>query len=164
MERKYILSADKAAMKLRRMAYEVMERNASEKQLVLAGIKGNGFEIAQMLKQILSEISTFSIELMLIDIDKQNPLICQLNNNSDLHDKVVLVIDDVVNSGKTLLYSLLPLLKASPKRIETLTLVERSYKTHPVHVDYVGISLASTFHDHIIVEVSDGKLAGAYLH
>jgi pyrimidine operon attenuation protein/uracil phosphoribosyltransferase len=54
-------------------------------------------------------------------------------------------------------------LKASPKKIETLTLVERSYKTHPVHVDYVGISLSTTFHDHIIVEVKDGKLEGAYL-
>ena len=164
MERKYILSADKAAMKLRRMAYEVMERNASEKQLVLAGIKGNGFEIAQMLKQVLSEISSFSIDLLLIDIDKQNPLGCTLDNKTDLGDKVVLVIDDVVNSGKTLLYSLLPLLKASPKKIETLTLVERSYKTHPIHVDYVGISLATTFHDHIIVEINEGKLVGAYLH
>jgi pyrimidine operon attenuation protein/uracil phosphoribosyltransferase len=154
MERKYILSADKASMKLRRMAYEVIERNATEKQLVLAGIKGNGFEIAQMLKQILSEISTFSIELMLIDIDKQNPLVCQLESNINLEDKVVVVVDDVVNSGKTLLYSLLPLLKASPKKIETLTLVERSYKTHPVHVDYVGISLSTTFHDHIFVEVT----------
>jgi pyrimidine operon attenuation protein/uracil phosphoribosyltransferase len=164
MERKYILSADKATMKLRRMAYEVIERNATEKQLVLAGIKGNGFEIAQMLKDLLSEISTFSIDLLLIDIDKQNPLVCQIDNNFDLGDKVVLVIDDVVNSGKTLIYSLLPLLKASPKKIETLTLVERSYKTHPIHVDYVGISLATTFHDHIIVEVNEGKLAGAYLH
>jgi pyrimidine operon attenuation protein/uracil phosphoribosyltransferase len=164
MERKYILSADKAKMKLRRMAFEVMERNATEKQLVLAGIKGNGIEIAQMLKQMLSEISTFSIDLLLINIDKKNPLVCQVENNIALGDKVVLVIDDVVNSGKTLLYSLLPLLKASPKKIETLTLVERSYKTHPIHVDYVGISLATTFHDHIIVEINDGNLVGAYLH
>ena len=164
MERKYILSADKGMMKLRRMAYEVIERNATEKQLVLAGIKGNGFEIAQMLKLILDEISTFSIDLLLINIDKQNPLDCNIENNIELQNKIVLVIDDVVNSGKTLLYSLLPLLKASPKKIETLTLVERSYKTHPIHVDYVGISLATTFHDHIIVEINEGKLVGAYLH
>lgn len=164
MERKYILSADKAMMKLRRMAYELIERNATENQLVLAGIKGNGIAIAQMLKIILNEISTFSIDILLIDIDKQNPLVCQLDKKIDLHDKVVLVVDDVVNSGKTLLYSLLPLLTASPKKIETLTLVERSYKTHPIHVDYVGVSLATTFHDHIIVEVKDGKLSGAYIH
>jgi pyrimidine operon attenuation protein/uracil phosphoribosyltransferase len=164
MERKYILSADKAMMKLRRMAYEVMERNNAEQQLILAGIKGNGLDIAFILKSILDEISTFSIVLLPIEIDKQNPLNCHLENNADLQDKVIVVVDDVVNSGKTLLYSLLPLLKASPKKIETLTLVERSYKTHPVHVDYVGISLSTTFHDHIIVEVRDGKLEGAYLH
>jgi pyrimidine operon attenuation protein/uracil phosphoribosyltransferase len=164
MERKYILSADKAMMKLRRMAYEVIERNNTEQQLFLAGIKGNGLDIAVILKSILDEISTFNVVLLPINIDKQNPLVCQLDNTSDLQDKVVIVVDDVVNSGKTLLYSLLPLLKASPKKIETLTLVERSYKTHPIHVDYVGIALATTFHDHIIVEVNDGQLGGAYLH
>lgn len=164
MERKYILSANKAMMKLRRMAYEVVERNSCEKQLVLAGIKGNGFDIAEMLRRILVDIAPFKVDLLLIDIDKQNPLLCQIAENKQLADKVVLVIDDVVNSGKTLLYSLLPLLKTSPSRIETLTLVERSYKTHPVHVDYVGISLATTFHDHIIVEVENGELKGAYLH
>jgi pyrimidine operon attenuation protein/uracil phosphoribosyltransferase len=163
MERKYILSADKAKMKLRRMAYEVIERNSSEKQLILAGIKGNGYAIAQMLISILDDISSFKVDLLMVDIDKQNPLVCQLENQSDLKDMVVVVIDDVVNSGKTLIYSLMPILKLEPKRIETLTLVERSYKTHPVHVDYVGISLATTLHDHIYVEVEDGKLVGAYL-
>lgn len=163
MERKYILSADKALMKLRRMAYEVIERNSSEKQLILAGIKGNGYAIAQMLKSILDDISSFKVDLLLVDIDKQNPLVCQLENQNEIKDKVVVVIDDVVNSGKTLIYALIPLLKSSPKRIETLTLVERSYKTHPVHVDYVGVSLATTLHDHIFVEVDEGKLGGAYL-
>ena len=163
MERKYILSADKAMMKLRRMAYEVIERNSSEKQLILAGIKGNGFAIAQMLKSILDDISSFKVDLLMVDIDKQNPLVCQLENQSELKDRVVVVIDDVVNSGKTLIYALMPILKSTPKRIETLTLVERSYKTHPVHVDYVGISLSTTLHDHIYVEVEDGKLVGAYL-
>lgn len=151
-------------MKLRRMAYEVIERNNAEQQLILAGIKGNGLDIAVILKSILDEISTFDVVLLPIDIDKQNPLNCMVANNVDLQHKVIVVVDDVVNSGKTLLYSLLPLLKASPKKIETLTLVERSYKTHPVHVDYVGISLSTTFHDHIIVEVKEGKLEGAYLH
>lgn len=164
MERKYILSADKALMKLRRMAYEVIERNSSEKQLILAGIKGNGFAIAQMLKSILDDISSFKVDLLMVDIDKQNPLVCRLENDSELKDNVVVVVDDVVNSGKTLIYSLIPLLNSSPKRIETLTLVERSYKTHPVHVDYVGVSLATTLHDHIFVEIEDGKLGGAYLH
>lgn len=164
MERKYILSADKSMMKLRRMAVEIVERNSTEKELVLAGIKGNGMDIAKILTSILKDISNFEIELVLVDIDKQNPLSCEISTHSTFKDKVIVVIDDVVNSGKTLLYALLPLLKESPKKIETLTLVERSYKTHPIHADYVGVSLATTFHDHIFVEVLDGKIGGAYLH
>jgi pyrimidine operon attenuation protein/uracil phosphoribosyltransferase len=90
MERKYILSADKAMMKLRRMAYEVMERNNAEQQLILAGIKGNGLDIAVILKSFLDEISTFEVILLPIDIDKQNPLNCHLENNADLQNKVIL--------------------------------------------------------------------------
>ena len=84
MERKYILSADKALMKLRRMAYEVIERNSSEKQLILAGIKGNGYAIAQMLISILDDISSFKVDLLLVDIDKLNPLVCQLENQNEI--------------------------------------------------------------------------------
>jgi pyrimidine operon attenuation protein/uracil phosphoribosyltransferase len=164
MERKYILSAEKALMKLRRMSFEVLERNNKETELILAGIKGNGFAIAQILKSVLEEITPFKVSLILIDIDKKQPLHCSLQSEIDFQDKVVIVVDDVVNSGKTLIYSLLPLLTESPKKIETLTLVERSYKTHPIHVDYVGVSLSTTFHDHIIVEVENGRLGGAYLH
>ena len=103
MERKYILSADKAMMKLRRMAYEIIERNNAEQQLFLAGIKGNGLDIAVILKSILDEISTFNVVLLPINIDKQNPLVCHLENTTELQEKVVIVVDDVVNSGKTLL-------------------------------------------------------------
>jgi len=76
----------------------------------------------------------------------------------------VIVIDDVVNSGKTLMYALLPFLSKGINRIQTLTLVERSYKTYPVHVDYVGVSLATTLEDHIQVEFIEGVITGAYLH
>ena len=86
MERKYILSAEKALMKLRRMSFEVLERNNKETELILAGIKGNGFAIAQILKSVLEEITPFKVSLILIDIDKKQPLHCSLQSEIDFQE------------------------------------------------------------------------------
>lgn len=163
MEKKYILSADQAMMKIRRMSFEILERNKGITHLYLAGIKENGLVLAHLLKTVLEEIDHLNVQVVAVTIDKKNPLSCVLPANIDFKQTSVVVVDDVVNSGKTLLYAILPFLNCATKNIQTLTLVERSYKTFPVHVDYVGISLASTLEDHICVEVQDGRLVGAYL-
>lgn len=163
MGKKFILTPEKAIMKLRRMAFEILERNNGATSVSIAGIRENGYVVAQELKAVLSEISSMQIDLIEIQIDKSNPIHCSIPTDIDLKDKILIVVDDVVNSGKTLLYAILPFLQFSPKQIQTLTLVERSYKIFPVHVDYVGISLATTLQENIFVEVVDGKLAGAYV-
>lgn len=163
MGEKYILTSEKAMMKLRRMAFEILERNNGATAVSIAGIMDNGFVVAQELKAILNEISSLQIDLIEIRIDKANPLNCSIPSGIELKDKILIVVDDVVNSGKTLLYSILPFLPLSPRQIQTLTLVERSYKVFPVHVDYVGISLATTLQENIFVEVVEGKLGGAYV-
>lgn len=163
MGQKYILTPEKAMTKLRRMAFEILERNNGASAVSIAGIRENGFVVAQELKAILGEISSLHIDLIEIQIDKSNPLNCSIPSGIDLKDKILIVVDDVVNSGKTLLYGILPFLPLSPKQIQTLTLVERSYKVFPVHVDYVGISLATTLQENIFVEVVEGKLGGAYV-
>ena len=163
MGKKFILTPEKAIMKLRRMAFEILERNNGATSVSIAGIRENGYVVAQELKAVLSEISSMQIDLIEIQIDKSNPIYCSIPTDIDLKDKILIVVDDVVNSGKTLLYAILPFLQFSPKQIQTLTLVERSYKIFPVHVDYVGISLATTLQENIFVEVVDGKLAGAYV-
>ena len=76
---------------------------------------------------------------------------------------MVIVADDVVNAGKTLLYALKPILQFSPKKIQTLVLVERTHKAFPVTSDYVGLSIATTLEEHIIVEVEDNEINGAYM-
>jgi len=81
----------------------------------------------------------------------------------DFNDKVVILIDDVTNSGKTLLYAIKPLLNYYPRKIQILVMVERSHKQYPVQADYVGISLSSTLQEHIYVEVENDKILGAYL-
>ena len=163
MEKKYILSEQTANMKLRRMAFEIVENNREEKRIFLAGILENGMVIARHIKVLLEQNSSFDVQLLNIKLDKNEPLKCEIIEKDEIKGEVVIVIDDVINSGKTVLYALIPLLLQSPRKIQTLTLVERSYKTFPLHADYVGVSLATTFQDHIQVEVSDDKVVGAYL-
>jgi pyrimidine operon attenuation protein/uracil phosphoribosyltransferase len=145
------------------MAFEIIENNREEKVIFLAGIMTNGLVVAKQLKKTLELHSHMEINLIEVKLNKKEPLHCEINDLDKLKDQIVILVDDVINSGKTLLYAMIPILQISPRKIETLTLVERSYKTFPVHADYVGISLASTLQDHIHVEVSDEKIIGAFL-
>lgn len=163
MKKKYILTEQIVEMKIRRMAFEIIENNREEKLIILAGIMDNGLVLANQIKTILENNSSILIKLITVKLNKKLPLQCDISDLDLIKNQVVIVIDDVINSGKTLLYALIPLLEASPRKIQTLTLVERSYKTFPVHADYVGISLSTTFQDHIQVEVDGNRVTGAYL-
>lgn len=163
MNKKYILTAEKAHMKMRRIAFQILERNPTITSIHLAGIKENGYLLALELKKVLEEISSFKVELSAIELDKSNPIDCKIDSSVKFHNQNVVIVDDVVNSGKSLLYAIQPILSQSPKNIQTAILVERSYKTYPVHVDYVGVSLSTTLEDHICVEFKNGELQGAYL-
>jgi len=162
-EKNYILSADVAEKKLKRMAYEILENNIGESHVVLAGITQNGYVMAQKLLALLSEISDTSFQLISMTLDKKHPSTVQMDAELDFNDKVVILIDDVTNSGKTLLYAIKPLLNYYPRKIQILVMVERSHKQYPVQADYVGISLSSTLQEHIYVEVENDKILGAYL-
>jgi pyrimidine operon attenuation protein/uracil phosphoribosyltransferase len=164
MEKKIILTSSAAAMKLRRMAYEILENNQGENHLILAGIKGSGLVVARQLQKVLAGISTVSTELIHIGFDKKRPSSIDLSNQMDFNDKVIIIIDDVTNSGKSLLYALKPFLAFYPKKIQTLVLVERSHKTYPIHPDFVGLSLATTLQEHIYVEVKENEITGAYIY
>jgi pyrimidine operon attenuation protein/uracil phosphoribosyltransferase len=159
----YVLDKAVAAKKLKRMAYEILENNINEKFIILAGIRESGSVVARNIQKILAEISTVETELITITLDKHQPKDVRVSHQLDFNDKVIIVIDDVANSGKTLLFAMKPFLDFQPKKIQTLILVERSHKTFPVHPDYVGLSLATTLQEHIYVEVSDEEVLGAYL-
>jgi pyrimidine operon attenuation protein/uracil phosphoribosyltransferase len=162
-DRKYILNKEVAAKKLLRMAYEILENNIDEKNVILAGIPQNGSVIAENIQRILSGISSLKTEIISISLDKRHPKEVTLSKKLDLNNQVVIIIDDVVSSGKTLLYALKPFLEYQPKKIQTLVLVERSYKNFPVRPDYVGLSLSTTLQEHIFVEVTGNEVIGAYL-
>jgi pyrimidine operon attenuation protein/uracil phosphoribosyltransferase len=163
MEKKYILDERAVVMKIRRMAFEILENNPADRHITLAGIQVNGSVLARQLADVLKEISDKHVDLIDIQFDKKHPSEIRLNPSEDFNNRVIIIIDDVTNSGKTLLYALKPFLGYYPKKIQTLVLVERSHKTYPIHPDYVGISLATTLQEHIVVEAGDGKVTGAYL-
>lgn len=161
--RKYILTKEVAEKKLRRMAFEILENNIDEKEILIAGIKESGSVVARVIQEMLAEISSIKTELITITLDKKQPAEVSLSKTSDFSNKVIIVVDDVSNSGKTLLYALKPFINSHPKKIQILVLVERTHTSFPVRPDYVGLSIATTIQEHIFVEVNGEEVAGAYL-
>ena len=163
MAKNYILDEGTAARKLQRMAYEILENNVDEPELILAGIRDSGSVIARNIQQLLYEISDMKVHIIDISLDKRNPGEITLSVDIDFTDKVIVIVDDVANSGKTMLYAMKPFLAFQPKKIQTLALVERTHKKYPVKTDYVGISLATTLQEHIYVDVEESVVKGAYM-
>ena len=158
-----ILSKEIAYRKLQRMAYEIVEQNINEEQIILAGIKENGKIISRILNSYLKEIFKGEVILIEIALDKRDPKFISLSEKINFDDKVIIVTDDVANSGKTLLYAIKPFLEFYPRKIQTLVLVERSYKEFPIAADYVGLSISTAFTEKIIVETKNNEIEGASL-
>lgn len=163
MERKYILDKETTLRKLKRLAYEIAERNYTEQQLFFAGIRESGYTVARLLAKEVMEISNIHVELVEIIMDKRYPVEVLLDREIGFNNQSVVIIDDVANSGKVMLYALKPFLHFHPKQIQTLVLVERTHKTFPVQPDYVGLSIATTLEEHIYVELKGDEITGAYL-
>ncbi len=163
IEKNYILSADAAKKKMRRMAYEILENNTEADHILFAGIADNGLVVARAIAAIVHEISGKSTDVIAMSLDKKHPSVVTTDRPVDFNDQVVIIVDDVTNSGKTLTYALKPILEAYPRKIQTLVMVERSHKKYPVHPDYVGVSLSTFLHEHIFVEVTGQTIEGAYV-
>jgi len=162
-ERKYILSKEIAGKKLRRMALELVERNYDEPQLVLLGIKDNGVVIADKLANHLKDIFKGEVIVTALTINKKHPAEVIIEPAIDFNNKVVVLIDDVANTGRAMLYSLQPLLQTFPKKIQTAALVARTHKSFPIALDYAGLSISTTLDEHIYVEVLEGEVMGAWM-
>jgi pyrimidine operon attenuation protein/uracil phosphoribosyltransferase len=159
-----ILTEEKAKRMIRRMALQIAENNWDEDEIIIAGVGGNGHIVADLVILELKQLVSSSIRKISISLNKKEPLNATIDANEDFTDKVIIVVDDVSNTGKTLLYSLKPFLSYLPRKIQTLVLVERSHKLFAVQPDYVGLSIATTLQEHITVEVEGEKIKGAWLH
>ena len=161
-----ILDHQQIEQKINRIAYQILEDNLDEKEIVLAGIWERGFKLAGRLEVKLLEIAPFKIKMLRIDIEKHNT---KLVARTDLQEKewknkVVILVDDVLNSGKTLAYGLGVFLNTPHKKIRTVVLVDRSHKIFPIATDFVGLKLATVLKEHVDVIIGvDGEEDRVYL-
>ncbi len=146
---------------IKRIAYQVYENHFNEKNLVIAGIDGRGTYIAQLLYDELVSISNIKIELLNITLDKVNPTGSNVklsNESAKIADRNVIVVDDVLNTGRTLVYALTPFIRAKAKRIQIAVLVDRNHKDFPVMADYTGMQLSTTLQEHVSVTIEKKKV------
>lgn len=164
MNKSIILNNEQIQHKIRRMAYEIYEANINEKEVILAGIQQNGFVFAQKLKDMLTEISPLEVTLCAVVMNKKKPLELVETSlpASAYKNKPLVLVDDVLNSGTTLIYAAKLFLEVPLKRFKTAVLVNRNHKKYPIKADFKGISLSTSLQEHISVEFKDNK-AVAYL-
>lgn len=159
-----VLDKEVINRKLKRMALEIAEQNIDEQELIIAAINGNGEVVAKCLQQELARVSSLKTQSLTIQLNKKDPSEISLSTSINFKSKTIILVDDVANTGKTMLYALKPFLNAKPKKIQTLVLVERSHKLFPVQTDYAGLSIATTLQEHIEVRTEGDTITGAWLY
>jgi pyrimidine operon attenuation protein/uracil phosphoribosyltransferase len=161
-----ILDTVQIQQKINRLAFQVYENNFSEKELLVVGIDGNGYNVAKQIVEKLKEISPLKINLGKISVNKEKPWEGEPVvdfKEKDFVNKTIVLVDDVLNSGKTLMYAVKLFLDKPVKKINTVILVDRSHTRFPVKADYVGMTLSTTLQEHIEADFSTKKKEAVYL-
>jgi pyrimidine operon attenuation protein/uracil phosphoribosyltransferase len=157
-----ILDKERISYKLRRMAYEIWERNSDEKEIILIGIEKGGRILADNLATLLKKISPLKTKVISLNINKKKPL-NQTIVQEGLGGRTVVLVDDVVNSGKTMIYALNGILAYDLKKLMVAVLVDRKHKSFPIATDIIGHSIATTLQEHIEVETEGKNIIAVYL-
>ena len=160
-----VLDHKQIQQKITRIAFEIYERNVGEEEIVFAGITGMGYKLSRLLADKLKEISPLEVRQIEIVLDKKAATMGEiaLSESFSFEGKRVIIVDDVLNTGKTLAFSMHPFLKEAIKKLEIAVLVNRSHKLYPVSPDYTGYELATTLSEHITVHLDDNS-STVHLH
>ena len=160
-----ILTADQIQQKIRRIAFQVYETNFAESHVVLAGVAGEGFVLARRLAAELCQIAPFQVTLVQIDLDKSQPAQPDISLPAlpANYTGVVVIVDDVLYSGRTLAFSLQPFLHMAITKIQIAVLVNRNHPRYPIAASFIGYELATTLSEHVEVVLSDAAREGVYL-
>ena len=162
-----ILNQRQIQQKIKRLAIEILEHNLGAAEIILAGINNNGMVFAELLMQELISITEIPITVTRIRLNPAKPLSSEILLEmppEQAHDKVIIIVDDVANTGRTIFYAIKPLLDILPKKVEVAVLVDRTHKSFPIRVDYYGISLATTLKETINVEIRKVKERAVFLN
>lgn len=163
-EKTLILDERQVQQKIKRMAFEIFEHNFNEKSIIVAGIEGQGYILAKLLVKQVQAISPLEVNLVKISVNKLAPSQHEITLDCDvktLKKKCIVLVDDVLNTGRTFAYGMKPFLDVEVKKIETAVLVNRSHTLFPIYPQYTGYALATTIKDH--VEVNLVKDIAVYL-
>jgi pyrimidine operon attenuation protein / uracil phosphoribosyltransferase len=161
-----VLNQQQIQQKIDRIAYQVLEDNLDETEIIIAGILPRGNFLAERLKQVLDKIAPFKSTLLSIELEKESSTL-KSNIDFDVNacaNKVIILVDDVLNSGKTLAYGLGVFLDVSLKKISTVVLVDRNHKSFPISTDYAGLALSTVLKEHVDVVLNEeGQEDAVYL-
>ncbi|MEN0006390.1 MAG: phosphoribosyltransferase family protein [Bacteroidota bacterium] len=162
-----ILNHRQIQQKIKRLAIEILEHNHAEQDLILAGINNNGVGFAQMLLTELLHLTDQAITLTRIRLNPADPMSGEIHIEmppEQLKDKVVIIVDDVANTGRTIFYACKPIMDTLPKKVEVAVLVDRTHKAFPIKVDYFGLSLATTLMENIDVKIREVEEYAVFLN
>ena len=162
MNKSKILNHEQIQQKIIRIAYQIVENNIDEESLYFVGVEPRGSILCDRLATEVNKINSAKIESGTIKLDKDHPLEKDVQCSLDLTEtknKTIILIDDVLNTGKALIYAANHLLQSEPKSIQTVTLIDRRHRLFPIRADYVGLTLATTLQEHISVEFGDEDIA-----
>ena len=159
MNQSIILNNQQINHKVKRIAFQIYENNINEKTIILAGIAKNGFILAEKFKNALEEISDIKVVLCRVRINKKSPLdkIETSIEASEYRNKSLVLVDDVLNSGTTLMYAVKHFLEVPLKQFKTAVLVNRNHKKYPIKADFKGLSLSTSLQEHITVEFNNNE-------
>lgn len=155
-----ILTHEQIVRTITRLAYQIYEEHVGSKDIIIAGIEEQGYFLAEKIANELKTISDLDVELASINIVKTNPSEDTTKISIDtgkIEGKSVVIIDDVLNTARTMVYAIYPFFKAKAATITTMVLADRNHKKFPVSADFTGISLATTLQQHITFEVNSDK-------
>jgi len=155
-----ILTPKEIEHKIRRIAFQIYETFVEEDEIVIAGIADNGYVFAQKIAEAVKEISPIKVLTCEVRINKENPFdaITTSLTPNDYKDKGLVLVDDVLHSGSTLIYGIKHFLEVPLKKFKTAVLVDRNHKKFPVKVDFKGISLSTSLQEHVEVIVTNNEL------
>lgn len=159
MSNTQVLNHQEIEARIKRIAWQIYENHHNDQEIILAGIVNKGYRLAELIAEQLEQISPLKVSLHKLIIDKKKPL----ESNTELsparesfEDISVIVVDDVLNTGSTLIYGVKHFLDYKLKDLNTVVLVDRNHKNFPIKADYKGLSLSTNLMEHVEVNLQDG--------
>ena len=156
--KKIILNSEDIINKIKRISFEIIEKNINENEIYLVGLMPNGKYLSENISKYISENSNINVNLIFIKMDNKNVTLKEITSEIDLKDlnkKIIVFVDDVMNSGTTLIYALKKFLSYNPKEIQIGVLIERNYKNFPIVSNYKGLELSTSKEEHVEVILGD---------